>query len=553
MTVASEVNRTDNLPGDASNRVFSFSPLKITTENELEAYLVDNAGAETHLVKGTSTTTYSVTVASFPGTGCITYPAASNGTAVAADEFIVIKTKIPQTQPTVLENRGGYSPKVHENVYDRLVGMIKELQEEIDRTPRLLLNDANNLGSAAIPLARTASLYLRWNALKTEIDAVAITTAAAAASDANPAALGSVAAGSSGDFARTDHVHPTTGIPTLAGENTFAETQIWTKGSDEASAAQLTFGAGNWFDVTGTTTITSIATHGVGTLLLLHFDAALTFTHHATNLICPGGEDIITQAGTEILLYEYAAADFRVVAVNNQVADYKHQSADLGQKVTFQDDFIGTIKTAISSTAGGGTANAAAAIAAGDGGRVTLKSASDDGNNAANSSVITLDTLDWSADQGGLKMEVRLAIDDVSEAALFVGFTDAISSTVNLPIFKALSSDNIDSDATDACGVAYDIDGTTDEFFQGGVDSDTDTSATHSGSAPSDNTFVTIRVEVSAAGAVEGFINGVSIGTAVASAITPTVAITPCIVISNRSANQVIATIDYIWAQANRG
>ena len=80
-----------------------------------------------------------------------------------------------------------------------------------------------------------------------------------------------------------------------------------------------------------------------------------------------------------------------------------------------------------------------------------------------------------------------------------------ISTTVELPIFKASGTDNIDSDATDACGVAYDIDGTTDEFFQGGVDSDTDTAATHSGSAPSDNTFVTIRVEVSAAGAVEGF------------------------------------------------
>ena len=51
---------------------------------------------------------------------------------------------------------------------------------------------------------------------------------------------------------------------------------------------------------------------------------------------------------------------------------------------------------------------------------------------------------------------------------------------------------------------------------------------------------------------VEGFINDVSIGTAVAAAVTVTTPLTPCIVISNRSANQVIATIDYLFVQQTR-
>jgi len=38
----------------------------------------------------------------------------------------------------------------------------------------------------------------------------------------------------------------------------------------------------------------------------------------------------------------------------------------------------------------------------------------------------------------------------------------------------------------------------------------------------------------------------------VAAAVTATTALTPAIVVANRSANQVIATIDYIWIAQNR-
>ena len=85
-----------------------------------------------------------------------------------------------------------------------------------------------------------------------------------------------------------------------------------TKGSDVASATDLLVNIdGNIFDVTGTTTIATIATKGVGTVIKLHFDAILTLTHHATNLILPGGANITTAAGDEAEFYEYASADWR--------------------------------------------------------------------------------------------------------------------------------------------------------------------------------------------------------------------------------------------------
>jgi hypothetical protein len=204
-----------------------------------------------------------------------------------------------------------------------------------------------------------------------------------------------------------------------------------------------------------------------------------------------------------------------------------------------------------SSTAGSGAGTEVATTVAGAiGGAITLKSSSADGAISANCTTFTGIGLDCKAEQGGLYLETKLKIDDVSEAYLFVGFTDTISTTREAPIF--LVAADIDSDATDACGVCYDVDGTTKEFFHGGVKNGTDTVPAYSGTAPVDDTFFTVRVEVSAAGAVQGFIDGVAIGAAVAAAVTETVALTPAIFIANRSANQVIPTIDYVDYGYNR-
>jgi len=89
-------------------------------------------------------------------------------------------------------------------------------------------------------------------------------------------------------------------------------TKTLTKGADVASANALTLGAdGNYFDITGTTAITSIGTLGVGRIVKLHFDGALTLTHHATDLVLPGAANITTAAGDEAEFFEYATGDWR--------------------------------------------------------------------------------------------------------------------------------------------------------------------------------------------------------------------------------------------------
>lgn len=80
--------------------------------------------------------------------------------------------------------------------------------------------------------------------------------------------------------------------------NTYTATQSWAKGANVASASTLTVGTdGNFFHVTGTTTINAIATWPAGTTFKLAFDGALQLTHNGTSLILPGGQNITTVAG----------------------------------------------------------------------------------------------------------------------------------------------------------------------------------------------------------------------------------------------------------------
>lgn len=227
-------------------------------------------------------------------------------------------------------------------------------------------------------------------------------------------------------------------------------------------------------------------------------------------------------------------------------------------KFTLYEDFYGTWAIGDagpadtwSTTAGSGTGTeVATTVAASLNGAVTMKSSTDDGANSANTTMFTGINLGWKANQGGLAMEARIKVDAVTAVAIFVGFTDTISTTVELPIFLAAA--DLDSDATDACGVIFDTDATTDQWCHGGVKAGTDTTPAFSGTAPAADTYVVVRVEVSSAGSVTGYIDGKAIGTAIPNAVTATTALTPCVAVSSRSAAQRILTMDYIWVQQNR-
>ncbi len=98
----------------------------------------------------------------------------------------------------------------------------------------------------------------------------------------------------------------------LGTANVFTKSQTWKQGADVVAAAALLVNIdGNLFDVTGATTITSLATKGIGTTITLQFDSTPTITHHATNLILPGGVNIVAAAGDIGVFYEYGSGTWR--------------------------------------------------------------------------------------------------------------------------------------------------------------------------------------------------------------------------------------------------
>lgn len=103
--------------------------------------------------------------------------------------------------------------------------------------------------------------------------------------------------------------------PQLGGTlDTNSQQVRWSKGADVASASTPNLGDdGNYFDITGTTSITALPTKGGGgAIVKLHFDASLTLTHHATNLILPAARDIQTAAGDEAEFTCYGTGTWRL-------------------------------------------------------------------------------------------------------------------------------------------------------------------------------------------------------------------------------------------------
>lgn len=118
-------------------------------------------------------------------------------------------------------------------------------------------------------------------------------------------------------------------------------------GTAIAAAATTTIGTvgiGETIHITGTTTITSFGTAArVGITRRLIFDGALTLTHNATSLICPGGLSITTIAGTVVEVLAETTANWRVTHVSHPNVGF----AELG----FLDGVTSSIQTQLDDKA----------------------------------------------------------------------------------------------------------------------------------------------------------------------------------------------------------
>lgn len=110
---------------------------------------------------------------------------------------------------------------------------------------------------------------------------------------------------------------------TFDGQNADGHNAAFKKGPDIASADALVFDTanGNFFTVTGTTTITSLPNLGGGTHVVLKFNGVLTLTSSAS-LISPAG-NITTSPGDVLMLVESSAGVWQLISTVGSGAAFR--------------------------------------------------------------------------------------------------------------------------------------------------------------------------------------------------------------------------------------
>ena len=117
------------------------------------------------------------------------------------------------------------------------------------------------------------------------------------------------------------------------------------KGADLASGSTVTPGVdGNFFDITGTTTITAIATLQAGTVVIFQFDDAVQITHHATSLILEGGVNRTTEAKDIMMFLSLGSGNWQEIsrslvtpAVTHTIASHSDTTATGAETDTLTD------------------------------------------------------------------------------------------------------------------------------------------------------------------------------------------------------------------------
>lgn len=320
MTISTTVNK-NSFNGNDSATTFD-TTFKFFDSTELTVILTDTGDLDTTLVESTD-----YTVSGGDGsTGTITYPV--SGDPLATGEVLTVIRDVPTTQDLDLLNGGAWNPEEVEKALDRLTMIVQQLEELLDRSvvaapsdvaPNMVLPNAATRANGFLGFDANGDASVVTDVLPSEVTTtpfgeslVNSANAASALTTLGASAFGQTWIGLANSAAGASNLNAA-----VLTSNTFTGVQRWSKGANVAVAAALAPGTdGNLFNLTGSGTITSINSLGVGTTIRLIVAAggAPTFQHNATDLIIPGGVDLVADAGDVIELAEYASGDWVLVS-----------------------------------------------------------------------------------------------------------------------------------------------------------------------------------------------------------------------------------------------
>lgn len=149
----------------------------------------------------------------------------------------------------------------------------------------------------------------------------------------------------------------------------------------------------------------------------------------------------------------------------------------------------------------------------------------------------------WVPSTHGLVFEARARTGAITDICFFIGLTDQ-NSALEMPF--TYSGTTLTSNATDAVGVLFDTDATTDNWKLVGVANDVDATVQDAGVAPVGGTFEIWKIVVSSTGQATFYRNGATIGSTMTGAVSTEVALCPVIAAFSRAAAQKFINVDYI-------
>jgi len=154
---------------------------------------------------------------------------------------------------------------------------------------------------------------------------------------------------------------------------------------------------------------------------------------------------------------------------------------------------------------------------------------------------------------GGVVMEARLKMADITTGALYVGWTETLDATTPVMPAEFATATMTYNGSGGIVGAQFDSDGTTDDwravFGDGGaVNSDADANGTRANEAAVNDEYDVIRVFVGPSGRGEVYLNGRLIK-AVDSVVTTSDVGWMCLGIENRSAAASVLEVDYFLAR----
>jgi hypothetical protein len=218
-------------------------------------------------------------------------------------------------------------------------------------------------------------------------------------------------------------------------------------------------------------------------------------------------------------------------------------------RFSIESDFTGAAIDPgwVGTTENSGTA---AIVVAKDGGVVNLVTGTSSGNRSALTSGLNV-----KSENGSLIFEaIVMNLTAVTNRATFIGLTDTVS--IEMPI--ELSGVTLTSSATDAVGFVYDTAATTDVVYIQGVNTDVDTAlkaaalpSTGAAFTPAAGTYDEYRIEVNTDGYASFYINGDYVG-GVSSAVSPSVLLTPIVIVEARTTAAQTVYVDQCGVEAAR-